>query len=134
MKIIISLQRGFTVLEVVIAFAMLSIVTVVSVSIVTQNTMRTHKFEKQLLAMEVAETALAEINGKIVLENLESNIKYHGNSEKGYRWNAVVNKYQTYASASDSSIVLPLWKIEVQVFHEGQKQALVSLTTILPGK
>lgn len=127
-------QAGFTVLEVVVAFTILSIVTIVSVGIVTQNSMRVNTVEKQLVAMQLAETALAEVNGAV--SSIKSAIKkeYQGESATGYKWVASVNPYQTRVVKAGHSPVLPLWQVKLEVFAVAQKQPLISMSTVMPGR
>jgi len=134
MKNIRRRQKGFTVIEVIIAFIILSIVTVVAVSVVTQNTLRTHRIEKQLMAMEIAENALAEINGKIIFKTLQVGGEYQGETNNGYEWKAAVNAYNLQTSAGGSNRVLPLWKVNLQVFDKVDKHALFQISTVVPGK
>jgi type II secretion system protein I len=134
MKKIRRLQQGFTVIEVVIAFVILSIVTVVAVSVVTQNTMRTHRIEKQLIAMEVAENALAQINGNIIFEKLQIGGEYQGETNNGYKWKAAVNTYNLQTSAGGTNRILPLWKVNLQVFDKVDNHAVFQISTVVPGK
>lgn len=124
-------QKGFTVIEVVIAFAILSVVTVVTVGVVTQNTMRTHKIEKRLMAMEIAENAIAEIGMKVLLSRLGNGAKFQGMSGSQMYWKASVNKYQISLD-DDVENILPLWNVDLKVFHK--EKVLLSLLTVIPGK
>ena len=124
-------QKGFTILEVVVAFSILSVVTVITVGVVTQNTMRTHKIEKRLMAMSVAENAVAEIGVKILFSKLEGVISYKGKSSGELHWNASVNKHETTLDYNVKNI-LPLWDVDLKVFHK--KQVLFNLLTVVPGK
>ena len=134
MKNIRKSQQGFTIIEVVIAFVILSIVTVVAVSVVTQSTLRTHRIEEQLMAIEVAENALAEINGRIVFENLQIDSVYQGDTKNGYQWKAAVKYYDYQTSETGKNRLLPLWKVNLQVFDKADKQKVFQLSTVMPGK
>ena len=127
-------QKGFTLLEVIIAFAILSIVTVTSIGIATQNSIRSDKFKKQLSAIEVAENALAEINGMLLFEKPENAVRYQGKLDNGFYWRSTINVYQNNVDSRDSRSILPLWKADLKVFHNDHKHALIDLVTILPGK
>ena len=117
-----------------IAFSILSIVTAVTVSVVTQNSIRSHRIEKQLIAMEIAENVLAEINGKIVSENLQNDIEYKGDIYKSYEWKAVVDSYDRHSGFTGANRMLPLWRVNLQVFDKLEKQSLFQITTVVPGK
>jgi type II secretory pathway pseudopilin PulG len=132
MKHKVSKQSGFTVLEVVIAFAILSVVTIVSVGVVTQNTIRVNKIEKHFMAIEVVETALAEITGNIASVKLITGEKRSGKSGADYYWEATINKYK--ALGGDYLPVLPLWKIDLSVFYKKSKKSMFNFSTIVPGK
>lgn len=134
MNIMPFVQKGFTLLEVIVAFAILSIVTVTSIGIATQNSIRADKFKKQLSAIEVAENALAEINGMLLFEKPQNTVRYQGKLDNGFYWRSTINIYPIHAEHSEPNIVLPLWKTDLKVFHKDHKIALVNLETILPGK
>ena len=134
MKNVRMSQQGFTIIEVVIAFVILSIVTIVTVSVVTQNTMRTHRIEERLMAIEVAENALAEINGRIIFEDLQMSSVYQGETNNGYQWKAAVNYYDSQTSSDRTKRLLPLWKVNLQVFDKENKQKMFQISTVMPGK
>lgn len=134
MNIIPLAQKGFTLLEVIIAFAILSIVTMTSIGIATQNSIRSNKLNKQLSAIEVAENALAEINGMLLFEKPENAVRYQGKLDNGFYWRSNISVYQSYTDNSDDQNILPLWKADLTVFHNDHKHALIDLVAILPGK
>ncbi|MDH5179743.1 MAG: type II secretion system GspH family protein [Gammaproteobacteria bacterium] len=124
-------QQGFTVIEAVIAFTMLSIVTIVSVGVVTQNSLRVDKLSKKLTLLEMTETALADVNARLMTGTPVD--KYTAELSQGYHWVAAVEPYPAVSGKHDNG-ALPLWKIHLEILHGKENKSLMQLTTVVPGK
>ena len=126
-------QEGFTILEVVVAFSILCLVTIVCVGIVTQNSINVEKLKRQIIAMEVIENAIAEIN-----ESLSSGAvvqkTYSGEQKAGYKWLAEVSEYGSGENNLIHNRVLPLWKVVLVVFEKNKQRKVMSMTIVVPGK
>jgi prepilin-type N-terminal cleavage/methylation domain-containing protein len=60
-------QQGFTLIEIVIAFTILALATVVVVNLVTQSSTRAARVDEHFVAMDTLETAVAVVRGELAL-------------------------------------------------------------------
>lgn len=125
-------QRGFTVLETLIAFAILAVATITLMSVVTQNSVRSGKLADTQETIEVSENILAEIYMNILLGKYRNNQKVTGVTRSGHRWQANLSLLDRLADSNRQSI-LPLWQVRLNVAGSNNN-AKLDFTTIVPGK
>jgi len=120
-------QEGFTLIEIVIAFTILAIGTVLVVNVVTQSSIRVNRVNGYLDAMNTFESAVAIVRHEFAGYNIKK--KYHGAQSGGYKWIAeVLSRVNTGSEASRKNI--NLYRIQFQVFSDKSKPHL-KLTTIV---
>lgn len=120
-------QQGFTLIEIVIAFTILIMGTVLVVNVVTQSSTRVNKVNEHLAAMDVLESAIAALRGEIANRKLQPN--YEGWQNGEYRWVAsVIGKANPAAEGRKQYI--NLYRVRFQVFHQSDRPRL-ELTTII---
>jgi type II secretory pathway pseudopilin PulG len=120
-------QQGFTLIEIVIAFTILIMGTVLVVNVVTQSSTRVNKVNEYLAAMDVLESAIAALRGEIANRKLQPN--YEGWQNGEYRWVAsVIGKANPAAEGRKQYI--NLYHVRFQVFHQSDRPRL-ELTTII---
>ena len=120
-------QQGFTLIEIVIAFTILIMGTVLVVNVVTQSSTRVNKVNEHLAAMDVLESAIAALRGEIANRKLQPN--YEGWENGEYRWVAsVIGKANPAAEGRKQYI--NLYRVRFQVFHQSDRPRL-ELTTII---
>ncbi len=120
-------QQGFTLIEIVIAFTILIMGTVLVVNVVTQSSTRVNKVNEHLAAMDVLESAIAALRGEIANRKLQPS--YEGWQNGEYRWVAsVIGKANPAAEGRKQYI--NLYRVRFQVFHQSDRPRL-ELTTII---
>ena len=120
-------QQGFTLIEVVIAFTILIMGTVLVVNVVTQSSTRVSKVNEHLAAMDVLASAVAILRGEIANRKLQQS--YEGEQNGEYRWVAsVIGKANPGIEGARQ--YLNLYRIRVQVFHDSDQPRLERTTII----
>ena len=120
-------QRGFTLIEIVIAFTILTMGTVLVVNMITQSSTRVSRVNEHLAAMDVLESAIAILRGEIANRKLQES--YEGMQNGEYRWQAdVVGKANPASEGVKQH--MNLYRVRVQVFHHSERPRL-QLTTII---
>jgi len=120
-------QQGFTLIEIVIAFTILIMGTVLVVNVITQSSTRVNKVNEHLAAMDVLESAIAILRGEIANRKLQQSYESGQNGE--YRWMAsVIGKANPGIEGARQ--YLNLYRVRVQVFHDSDRPRL-ELTTII---
>jgi len=120
-------QSGFTLIEVVIAFTILAMGTVLVVNVVTQSSTRAVRLDEYLLAMDTLESAVAAVRGEIANRALLPG--YEGEEFHGYRWRAdVLGQANTVPEGRQRKLNLYQVRVEV-VDSEGRSR--LALTTIV---
>ena len=120
-------QEGFTLIEIVIAFTILAIGTVLVVNVVTQSSIRVDSVNEHLAAMNTLESAVAIVRHKLANYNMQK--KYHGAQSGGYQWVAEVLS-DVNLDTETSRNYINLYRIKFQVFRDKSKSRL-ELTTIV---
>lgn len=120
-------QQGFSLIEIVIAFTILAMATVVVVNVVTQSSMRVNKVNEYLAVINTLESAVAILRYEISRQKVKP--QYRGSDEGGYDWIAkVLNKVSPGAESKKKSI--NLYRVQIQIFHK-QSEPRLALTTII---
>ena len=123
-------QQGFTLIEVVIAFTILALATVVVVNLVTQSSARAARVDEHFAAMDTLETAVAVVRGELALRQARES--YNGTQPDGYRWTAQVLG-RIDPAAVGARRPMGLYRVRLQVFNDNDQPSL-ELVTIIPDK
>ena len=123
-------QQGFTLIEIVIAFTILTISTVLVVNLVTQSSTRVSRVEGQLAAMDTLETAIAVMRDE--LANRDVRDSYSGSPNDEYRWVARIVGLANPAD-SDKRQYLKLYRVHFEIYHDSERPSLEMLT-LLPDR
>jgi len=119
-------QQGFTLIEIVIAFTILTMAMVLVVNMITQSSTRVSKVNEYIVAMETLESAVAELRGEIAHHQIRET--YRGEQDGEYQWIAkVLNKANPAVSGVRK--YLNLYQVQIQVFHDSDV-ARLEMTTI----
>jgi prepilin-type N-terminal cleavage/methylation domain-containing protein len=114
-------QQGFTLIEIVIAFTILSLTTVLVVNLVTQSV------DTHFAAMDTLETAVAVLRGELAQRQLKDN--YGAEQPDGYRWVAQILEHVNPA-ASDKRQYLNLYRVRFEVFDDNDHPTLELVTIV----
>ncbi len=123
-------QQGFTLIEIVIAFTILSMTTVLVVNLVTQSSARASRVDEHFAAMDTLETAVAAVRGELM--HRQARTSYEGTQSDGHRWVAQILG-QANSSAGGDQYQLKLYRVRFQVFHDDGRPGL-ELVTIVPNQ
>ncbi len=107
-------ERGFTLIEVVVAFAMLALVLVTVFEIFTSGLARSSELERYSRALALAQSELSSAG---VEEALAEGEMRGETSDREYRWTVTTVKHSEEADPSRSVAVVPytLYRIEARV-------------------
>jgi prepilin-type N-terminal cleavage/methylation domain-containing protein len=119
-------QQGFTLIEIVIAFTILALATVV----VAQSSTRAARVDEHFVAMDTLETAVAVVRGELALRQARES--YQGTRSDGYRWVAQVLGPASPAAANTRQY-LNLYRVRLQVFDDSDRPS-IELVTIVPDR
>ena len=123
-------QQGFTLIEVVIAFTILSLATVVVVNLVTQSSVRAARVDEHFAAMDTLETAVAVVRGELM--HRQAGDSYEGSRPDGHRWVAQILG-QANSTASGERQHLKLYRVRFRIFDDSARPSL-ELVTIIPDR
>ncbi len=107
--------RGFTLLEVLIAFAILAIALGAILQSFSQGLRTMSQAERYVQATLLAESKLAEVGASIPLEEGE----YSGEGGEDYAWRVDIRPYEDDADRIDDLDVIRLYRVEVEISWEG---------------
>jgi prepilin-type N-terminal cleavage/methylation domain-containing protein len=123
-------QQGFTLIEIVIAFTILTMSTVLVVNLVTQSSSRVSRVEDHLAAMDTLETAIAVLRGELARRVVKDS--YSGSPDGEYRWVAHVVG-QANPAANGARQYLNLYRVRFEIYHDSERPIL-ELITLLPDR
>ena len=121
-------QQGFTLIEIVIAFTILALASVVVVNLVTQSSARAARVDEHFAAMDTLETAVAVVRGELAWREIK--LSYSGIQPNGYRWEAQILG-RVNPVRPDARRSLNLYRVHLQVFDDSDRHSL-ELVTIVP--
>ncbi|GAB3114803.1 type II secretion system minor pseudopilin GspI [Aestuariicella hydrocarbonica] len=102
----LSVARGFSLLEVLVAFAILTLTLAVVMQVFSQVVSNTARVESRRLALMMAESQL----NYMVANDMESG-RYQGEFDNGYRWQADV---EAMRPLDDEATDTPAWEEDMQ--------------------
>lgn len=118
-------ERGFTLLEVLVAFAILAVAATVLMNVFSQGTRQAALAADYGRAAELAESKLAALGIEIPLEPGEQ----RGQFADGFAWTASVQPYEEPDVAFDPDAPLRPWLVSVTVSFDHARRA-VTLATL----
>ncbi len=125
----ISSQQGFSLLEVLVAFAILALAVATILSLFASGLRNTAVAADYARALTLAESQLATLQG---VDVTQLNIGVSEGSDEGFIWQYRISPYGEPASVAQHA---PLYHIEVQVnWGEGDRQRYVQLSTLRIGQ
>lgn len=120
-------QRGFTLIEIIIAFSILTMGTVLTMNVVTQSSIRTVKVNEYMNAMDTLESAVATLRSEISRQEIKET--YQGGYNDGYTWAAkLIGEVNPQSDASKK--YMNLYRIRIQVFHDTDTPRIELVTVI----
>lgn len=122
-----SSERGFTLLEVLVAFLILSLSMSVLMRIVSQSLRALESAEQHQVALQLAESKLVEVLAQLRWNSLG---KDEGRLSGRYRWKSQVERYEFPNQEHGESYSVSPWLVQVTVSWGQRANDQVSLSTI----
>lgn len=120
-------QRGFTLLEVLVAFLILTLSMGALMRIVSQSIRSLDTAEQHQVALQLAESKLVEVLAQL---RWDSRGKDEGRLSGRYRWKSEVERYQFENQEAGQNYSVTPWLVRVTVSWGRQPNEQVSLSTI----
>ena len=118
-------ESGFTLVEVIVAFAMLSIGLTLVMSLFSTGLSRTAMAERVAGAVALAQSLMAQVGNSIPLRTETRD----GTEASGYRWRLAMQPYRR-APGGDARLV-ELYQVSVEIgWLEGQDSRAYALSTL----
>lgn len=119
--------HGFTLLEVLVAFLILSLSVSVLMRIVSQSLAALDNAEHHQTALQLAESKLAQV---LVDLDSDSQGKEEGRVDRDYRWQSEIEPYHFSNEEPGTHYLISPWLIRVSVSWGHRPAERVSLSTI----
>jgi general secretion pathway protein I len=120
-------SRGFTLLEVLVAFLILSLSMSVMMRIVSQSFKSLEAAEHHQVALQLAESQLADVLTRL---NVDSRGKKEGRLDRRYRWQSEIEPYHFDNQQAGEHYSINPWLIRVSVSWGPDPAERVSLSTV----
>ena len=125
-------ERGFTLIEVVVAFVMLALVLSVSLEIFSRGMARTGDLDDRARALVVAQSRLAFAGAE---EPLREGVTSGETEDRRFQWTVTVRRAEELATGTDGkapSGAYALYKVDVHVGWRGAdaREHAIDLTTL----
>jgi general secretion pathway protein I len=120
-------SRGFTLLEVLVAFLILSLCMGVLMRIVSQSLKAVETAEHHQVALQLAESQLADVLTRL---NVDSRGKEEGRLDGRYRWQSEIEPYRFDNQEAGERYSISSWLVRVSVSWGADPADRVSLSTV----
>lgn len=120
-------ERGFTLLEVLVAFLILSLSMAILLRIVSQSLGSLDRAEQYQVALQLAESKLVEVLAQL---RWDSRGEHQGRLSGRYRWKSEVERFQFDNQEPGGKYGVTPWRVRVTVSWGRQPNEQVSLSTI----
>ncbi|WP_341502597.1 type II secretion system protein [Gallaecimonas sp. GXIMD4217] len=123
-------QQGFSLLEVLVAFLILSLALGVLLRLFSQSSRGYHSAHSRQLALNLAQSKLAEVTGDADIASGSD----RGEFDNGYGWQSRIERYRLPDEFNSPDIELIPFEVTVTVsWGQGEAEQL-SLTTLMLGR
>jgi general secretion pathway protein I len=120
-------SRGFTLLEVLVAFLILSLSMSVMMRIVSLSLKALETAERHQVALQLAESRLADVLTRL---DADSRGKKEGRLDSRYRWQSEIEPYRFDNQEAGEHYSIKPWLIRVSVSWGADPAERVSLSTV----
>jgi general secretion pathway protein I len=125
-------QRGFTLIEVVVAFVLLALVLSVSLEIFSKGMARAGDLDDRARALVVAQSQLAFAGAE---EALKEGVTSGATDDRRFQWTVTVRRADDLATGTDGtapSSAYALYRVDVRVAWRGadEREHALDLTTL----
>ena len=120
-------SRGFTLLEVLVAFLILSLSMGILMRIVSQSLKAQETAEHHQVALQLVESQLADVLTRL---NVDSRGKEEGRLDSRYRWQSEIEPYHFDNQEAGERYSISPWLIRVSVSWGVDPAERVSLSTV----